>query len=107
MKNNVPKIIFLVLFFLFIALYLIGNSSYYDYEASRKNRLTEEQIKYFESEIDSGNEIDIDGYLAYEEKNYDNLISNTTKNISNTISKSFSKALNFILSRMSNVLENK
>ncbi len=108
MKGSaVARIIILILFILFVGLYLVGNSTYYDYEAASRTRLTKEQIKIFEQDIKEGNAIDVEEYLKKNEKNYDNPISNATLNISKTISKSFDKALNYVFKKISAVMEEK
>ena len=101
MKNkDIPRIIILILFIMFIGLYLVGNSNYYDYEAATKSRLTEEQIKIFEQDLEEGNAVDIENYLKLNEKNYNNPVSDATLNISTTISKSFDKALNYVFKKI-------
>ena len=99
-QGNIARIIILILFIMFIGLYLIGNSNYYDYERSSKTRLTEEQIKIFEQDVEAGKKVDVENYLKLNEKNYDNLISDTTLNISTTISKTFDKALNYLFKKI-------
>ncbi len=102
---NIARIILLVLFILFVGLYLVGNSNYYDYEAANKTRLTEEQIKIFEQDIKEGNAVDVEKYLQLNEKNYDNPVSKATLNISKTISKSFDKALNYVFGKINEAME--
>ena len=102
--GNVARIVLLVLFILFVGLYLVGNSAYYDYEAASRSRLTEEQVRIFEQDVQEGKAIDIENYLKLNEKNNDNLISRTTLNISNTISKSFDRALNYVFGKINDVM---
>lgn len=106
MKENIARIIILILFILFIGLYLVGNSGYYDYEEAKKTRLTKEQIEIFEEDLKEGNAIDIENYLELNKKDYSNIISDTTLNISTTISKTFSKALNYAFKKIDNAIEN-
>lgn len=105
--SSIARIVILILFILFIGLYLVGNSAYYDYEAASRSRLTKEQIKIFEQDVKNGNAIDVEEYLKKNEKNYDNPISNATLNISKTISKSFDKALNYVFQKISAVMDEK
>ena len=101
MKNgNIARIVILILFIMFIGLYLVGNSNYYDYESASKTRLTEEQIKIFEQDVKEGNAVDIENYLKLNEKDYANPISDAALNISTTISKSFDKALNYVFKKI-------
>lgn len=104
-KGNIARIVILILFIMFIGLYIVGNSNYYDYEASSKTRLTEEQIKIFEQDVKEGSAVDIENYLKLNEKNYANPISDATLNISTTISKSFDKALNYVFKKINNVMD--
>ena len=101
--KDIFRIIMLTLFILFISMYVVGNSSYYDYEATRKTRLTEEKIKQFESDIASGEKIDLSKYKEIE-KDYDNLVSTTTLNISQKLGKTVSKSLDFIFKRVEKVM---
>jgi len=103
--SNVARIIILILFILFIGLYLVGNSSYYDYEAVKKSRLTEEQIRVFEQDLKDGKSIDLEDYLTKNEKKYNNPISDATLEISKTISKSFDKCLNYLFEKINNAME--
>lgn len=103
--KNVARIIILILFIMFIGIYLVGNSSYYDYEAASKSRLTKEQIKQFEEDVKNGIAIDANKYLQVNEKNYDNPISHAALNISKTISKSFDRALNYVFGKINDVME--
>ena len=90
---------------MFVGVYLVGNSSYYDYEAASKSRLTKEQIKKFEEDVKNGNAIDAKEYLQINEKNYDNPISHATLDISKTISNSFDRALNYLFGKINDVME--
>ncbi len=103
--ENLIRILFLTLFILFIGLYLVGNSNYYDYEAANKTKLTKEQIELFEQDLEEGKAIDTLDYLKLNEKNYGNPISDATLTISKTISKSFDKALNYIFKKINAVME--
>lgn len=101
--KNIFRIIIMTLFLLFISLYIIGNSSYYDYSATRKTKLTEEQIKEFEEKIAKGEKIDLNDYKNDENK-YDNVISKTSLKLSNNIGKYVQKGLNFIFKKMESTL---
>lgn len=104
MKNkNIFTIVLAILFILFVSLYVVGNSSYYDYEATRKTRLTLEKIEQFEKDIASGEKLDLSKYQEME-KDYDNLISSTTLNISNKIGTGVSKTINFLFNRVEKII---
>lgn len=106
-SSNIARITILILFILFIGLYLVGNSNYYDYEAASKTRLTKEQIKQFEQDVAEGKAVDVQNYLKLNEKNYSNPISDTALEISQTISKSFEKGLNYIFDKINEAMEEK
>lgn len=106
MAKNIFRIVITSLFILFICIYLIGNSSYYDYEASRKHSLTQAEIKKFEEDIKNGEKVDINDYNKTKEKEYDNLISTTTMKVSNTLGKTVDSTINFIFNKLSKVINN-
>lgn len=101
------KYIGICLFIIYIGVFFVSSSSYYDYEAARKTRLTDEQIDYFENEISNGSEVDLTGYISYNDKTYDNLVSNTSLKISNDISHVFNKILSYFFNKMNKIVENK
>lgn len=103
-SGNVARIVLLVLFVIFVGLYMVGNSDYYDYDVASKTRLTEEQILQFEKDLAEGRPVDVEDYLKLNEKDYDNVISDTTLHISNTISKTFDKALNYLIDKLNAVM---
>ncbi len=106
MKNsNIARIVLIVLFLLFVGLYLVGNSTYYDYDVTSKTRLTEEQIKKFEEDIKNGKSVDVEEYLKEGQKNYDNVISKATLDISKTISSSFDKALSYFFNKLNDAMQ--
>lgn len=104
-SSNIARIVLSILFILFVGLYLVGNSNYYDYEASIKTRLTEEQIKQFEEDISEGKAVDVENYLELNKKDYANPISDTTLKISKTISESFEKGLYFVFEKINQAME--
>jgi len=83
-KTNYFKIIFIVLFIIFISLYFMNFIGYYDVTRNR-TILTQEQINRFEKDIEEGNFIDLNDYLEEDKKEYDNGFSNISLNISNGI----------------------
>lgn len=90
--------IFLALFFTFLTLYIAGLSGYYEYELHKKVVLTEDKIAAFESDVNTGKEIDLKDYLSEEEINYSTNISkvglylsdNFSTILKNTIEATFS-----------------
>jgi len=83
-KTNYFKIVFIILFIVFISLYFMNVIGYYDV-ARNRTILTQEQITRFEKDIKEGNYIDLNDYLEEEKKEYDNGFSNLSLNISNGI----------------------
>lgn len=96
MKNNVFKVILLLLFLMFLALYYSANTGLIDYQAKNKMELTEEQIKKFENDVKNNVEIDLEEYVVDYEKEYDNNISKTTMSISKTIGETIQNTLDFL-----------
>ena len=103
-KNNIIKIIFLTLVFLYIGLYFASNAGYIDYQSRNKTILTEEQIKKFENDVKENKPIDIENYITNKEDIYDNNISRLSLKLSNTIGKTFENILNYIFSKLENAM---
>lgn len=85
--------LFLFLFFIFI--YIVGSSGFYEYKLNEKKVLTEEQIKKFENDVNSGAKVDINDYII-PEKNYDNTFTKVNRDISRYISKGFEETFKYL-----------
>ena len=64
------------LFLMFMCLYFILESGYYEAKISKKTAMTEESIKQFENDIKEGKEVDINDYVVEKNRDFSN---NTTK----------------------------
>lgn len=73
------------LFVIFIALYIAGESGYYNYEQSKKAILTAEKMQEFEEDVKNGENVDLNDYLDSTYQNYNSKLSDlcfkTSKNI--------------------------
>lgn len=105
--KNIARIILLILFISFIGLYILGNSSYYDYNASRKARMTEEDIKDFEERIANGEKVDINSYYNTRDEDYSNFVSNASLKISNQVGRTFQKIIYFIFNGLDGAINKK
>ncbi len=103
-KTNWFKIILSGLFIVYISLYFLNVSGYYDSRIRRKVEFTEEQIEQFERDVASGEAVDIKDYLKDQNKDYtnkaskfgyklsteiDKIVNGTIENIINVLSKLF------------------
>ena len=95
MENKKKKNCFLtflfILFIIYVGLYLMDSMGYYNIAAKNKV-ITEEKLKEFESDIKSGNIIDIKDYVR-DNTNYKNVYSNLGYNISIGIDNVLNKGL--------------
>lgn len=89
------KYIIVLIFLIFIFTYYFG-SNVFEYKLKNKKVLTEEQIEKFEEDIKKGNKIDITEYVV-KEKNYDNIITVTSRKISKYIDKGFENLFKYLL----------
>ncbi len=89
------------LFIMFIFIYAIGSSGLYEYKLNEKKVLTEEQIKNFENDVNSGNVIDITDYII-PEKDYDNVFTKTNRKISQYISRGFEESFKYLFRYIDN-----
>lgn len=102
--NNFFKGTILTLFIVFVGLYYLSNAGVIDYKAKNKTILTEEQIRAFEEDVKNNVEIDIKKYIDNKEEQYNNGISKTTLKVSNSIGEAVSSILNFVFSKMEDVM---
>ncbi|MBE6147734.1 MAG: hypothetical protein E7168_05350 [Firmicutes bacterium] len=107
MKENIFRIIFLTLVFLFIGLYTASSAGYIDYQARNKTVLTEEQIKKFEEDVKNNKPIDISNYLVDKDETYHNNLSKVSMSISKTIGKIFQETLDYLFSELESMMDNK
>ena len=91
-KHNIFLRLMLFLFIIFIVLYIMTKTGYYENKLHEKTILTDEKIKQFEADIKEGKEISLDSYYIEEKPDYSSTISNLGKNISN---KASSNIINF------------
>lgn len=92
-KKSTPwGVILIVLFIIFISLYFMNVIGYYDVNRNRM-MMTEEKIKEFELDVESGNYIDINDYLEDVKRDYDNGFSNLSLKVSNGIDVFLNKGL--------------
>lgn len=93
-KTNLARLIVLILVFLFFVLYFMQASGYNEYARNRENMLTEEQIKEYEEDIESGKDVTIKDYLNKDKVNYDNKVSELGLDLSELIGDIFNKGMN-------------
>ena len=103
--NMFFKVLFILCFISFITFYISFKSGYYEYNSRRKMTFTREQIERFEADVSSGNYVDINEYLKYTDKGYQNKISRATLSVSEMISKYTRKGINAIFSKISHIIE--
>jgi len=90
-KKNWFLVILFILFILYLSLYTLDNLGYYNI-AAKKNILTEEKIKEFETDIKTGQVIDIKEYIR-DTTDYKNLYSNLGYNMSVGIDEVLNKGI--------------
>lgn len=87
-KPNIFLRMIIVLFLIFIFLYAMVKSGYYESKIAKKTLLTEQKIKEFEHDVKIGKEINIDNYYNEEEKDYSSIASKAGKQLTLKLSKS-------------------
>ncbi len=73
------------LFIIYLIVYIIGISGYYEAKINKETALTNEAIKKFEQDLMEGKQVDINNYIKKEEKEYDNIFTNTGDKINNEL----------------------
>lgn len=83
-------------FVLFLCLYSISVNGFVSRENYEKTLYTEEQIERFESDVNSGKDIDINIYLDNSKPDYSNGASNVGETISNLIDYGADKSMELL-----------
>ena len=99
-KINWLKYIIMFLFIVYVSLYVLNKTGYYDGSVRRKMEITSEQIEVFEKDVANGVEIDINNYV----KNLDKDYTNRTSKIGYAISSNIDQFLNKGIRRIVKVL---
>lgn len=92
-EQNILRRIIFIAFVVFAIFYIGQGSGYYEAQNQKKKVLTEEQIKVFEDDINSGKKVDISEYTQKVEVNYNNGIAKAGLFVSDKIGKILSKAI--------------
>ena len=93
-KEESVKVVFILLFIIFITIYISQATGYYEYELHKKTELTKEQIKQFEEDIKNNKNIDVTKYIENDAKKDSNEFSKIGSNFSNVTSKYIKKGIN-------------
>ena len=91
-KPNYFKSIFITLLIVFVSLYFMNITGYYDVNRN-KTILTEEKRKEFEEDIKNGEYIDINDYFEEKKVDYNNGFSNLSLKVSDGIATFLNKGL--------------
>jgi hypothetical protein len=79
--------ILLCLFGIYMVIYCLSISGYYENKRHLQVTYTNEKIKEFEEDVKNGVEIDMKKYVDEHNKNYANVFTKTSDNIGQVISK--------------------
>ncbi len=104
-KNKGLKIIIIIIIIIYISAYYVASSGYYEYHLQRRTILTNEKIKEFEQDVKNNQNIDIKDYLAYEEIDYTNKLTNLVYSFSDNGNKLARKCLKAIFKKLSYLVE--
>ncbi len=88
-KNHFLNIVG-ILFIIFLIVYIIGESGYYEASKRKDVELTEESIKKFEEDVLNGDTVDLNTYILEENKDYSNVFTETGEKISSGVINIFS-----------------
>ena len=96
--KKIFRLLIWLLFFGFLVLYFAQENGYYERSQNQKSTLTEEKIKEFERDIESGKEIKVENYVINLKKDYQNNLSDFGLLTSKAIGKYLKKGLTFVFS---------
>ena len=94
MKRRINPVLLLtiVLFGIYMALYYMAETGYYEYKEYNKMIVTEEAMKRFESDVSEGKDVSIENYVS-PTKTYENKVSNLGLKTSEYVEKFMTKGL--------------
>ncbi len=107
MKSKIKKSflpIFCILVIMFIAVYVMSLTGYYESVENKNNTLTKEAITKFEKDVLNGEVIVASNYLK-ERETYDNLLSRIGIKVGNLIESAFNKVMRFILKEIEGAID--
>ena len=90
---------------IYVSSYYVANSGYYEYHLQERTLLTNEKIKEFEVDVKNNENIDIKDYLAYEEVDYTNKLTNLMYKVSNGGNKIARKVIKTLFKKLSYLVE--
>lgn len=103
-KFNWFKALMSVLLIVYVSLYVLNVSGYYDANMRRKVEFTESQIEAFERDVAAGEKVDIKDYLESQNKDYTNNVSKFGYNLSTNIDSAFNRGLQEFLKILTKLL---
>ena len=103
-KKNPAIIIIIILFGIYVALYYLSKSGYYDYKEYNKMILTEEAMKKFEKDIEEGKDITLNDYIKTNTSDYTNKVSKLGLKTGKTIESFFKEGLGNIFKVVSSLV---
>ena len=104
-KNKLLKPIIMIILLIYISMYYVSNSGYYEYHMQEKTILTNKKIKEFETDIKNNQFVDIKNYLEYEEVDCTNKLSNIMYNFSDKGVKVSRKIIKALFKKLSYLVE--
>ena len=84
-KTNYFKHILYATIFLFLIVYIVGSTGYYENTLNNKTMLTTKKIEEFENDILNKEFIDIKDYIQKEDKDYSNIFTDTGEKINSSL----------------------
>ncbi len=92
--NRVFRYLLFTFFIVFVSLYISQSTGYFEYRSSKKVALTKSQIEKFESDIKKGKKVDVDKYISFNNRSYQNGISKVGLSLSKMSEKYIQKIIN-------------
>ena len=83
----------------------MANSGYYEYHLQERTYLTNQKIKEFEHDVKNNENIDVKNYLAYQEIDYTNKLTNLVYGMSDNGNKIARKFIKAVFKKLSYLVE--
>ena len=105
-KKNIVLIITIILFGVYMALYYMAETGYYEYKNYNKMILTEEAMKKFENDLNEGKDVTLENYITTTKKDYSNKISDLGLSAGKSLEKFMTEGLGSVFKVIGKLVTN-
>ena len=104
-KKKIFKLLFGLVFIVFLISYVISESGYYEYNLRNKSIMTKESMEKFEDDLKNGKDVQMEDYVVNTTKNYTSRLTSSTNKISTSVNSFLKKGIERVFEVASRLVE--